>query len=415
MRKRRRRIVRGVFVLLLVLVVLFPYVAVVQPFRDAILRAALPKIEGTVTSGSASLGWFSPIEFRDVEIRSPDAAPVVVVPRFRGDRTMWRYLIDGRELGEFRMERPRLNVAVSENGSNLRGLIAADAPRPPDLSVGLEIVDGSLSFRSRHAPKPWSVDGFNLKLALRPGSATESGHPELILRKGVVLDRAPITPAMCDDLLKYIAPVLAEATDLSGEFSIELDDWRLPLADLAKGEGSGRLTIHAIDAGPGPLIRALTVLLELPGSVRLADGSIVRFKMAEGRVRHDDLRFGVGEMQIRTQGSVGFDQTLDLVAEIPIPARLLGDLPLPEALKTSTLKLPIRGTLSEPKIEAADLGTSNVDLLLKTLGDVLRERTGQDGGLLDQIPKSSGETPLLDLIREGPLLDRLRQRRQQKR
>jgi hypothetical protein len=421
MRRPRRRLTGGLLVPLL-LVALSPYIAAVQPFRDMVLRAVLPEINGTISSGGASLGWFSPIEFRDIRISSPDGTPVVVVASIRGDMSMWRYLISGRDLGTVRMEKPQLSVVVLEEGSNLSQLVVEqptepDQPAsPPDVSLGLEIVDGSLTFLSRKAQEPWNLQGFNLALALRSSAAAASGQPELVLHQGTVFDRAPITPQMCDDLLKYIAPVLAEVTDVSGEFSIELDEWRLPLEDLQKGEGSGRLTIHTIDLEAGPLVRALTTLLGLPPSVRLADNSVVEFTMREGRVHHRDLQFGIGKFQVRTEGSVGVDQTLDLLAEVPIPDTLLGfglveNTALFEAMQGQTLRLPVHGTLDEPKVDALKLGASNSELLQSLLGGLLEKRSGEEGDLLDLLRglEPSGETPLLDRLREEPLLDRLRE------
>jgi hypothetical protein len=419
-RKVRRKLGGGLL-MLLVLVAASPYVAALRPFRDAILRAVLPEINGTIASSGASLGWFSPIEFRDIQISSPDGTPVVVVPSIRGNLPLWQYLLGGRDLGVLRMQQPRLNVVVREDGSNLSQLVAEDPEQPgqpnsrPDVSLGVEIVDGSLTFRSQDAQAPWDLEGFNLALALRSSAAAESGQPELVLQKGTVFDHAPITPEMCDDLLKYIAPVLAEVTEVSGEFSIELDDWRFPLEDPAKGEGSGRLTIHKIDVGAGPLVRALTTLLGLPASVRLADNSIVEFTMVDGRVHHRDLQFGIGRFQVHTEGSVGLDQTLDLVAEIPVPDKLLGfglveETRLFEAMQGQTLVLPIGGTLQEPKVDALKLGTSNLELLESLLRGLLERRTGEEGSVLDLLRelRPPDGTPLLDRLREKPLLDRSR-------
>lgn len=406
MRKLRRWIIGGL--LLLVLLAAFPYIAARQPFRDVMLRAVLPEVNGTATAGGASLGWLSPVEFRDIEIRSPDAAPVVTVPTFRGDRPLWRYLVSPSELGNFRIERPRLRVIVTEYGSNIRQVFAVKSDEPqrpirlPDLSLGVEIVDASLSFRGRGALQPWSIEGFNLAAAVRPSTATESGLTELAVGPGTVFDHTPIVPQMCNDLLQYIAPVLAEATDVSGEFSIELDDWRLPLSDLPQGEGSGRLVIHSIDAGPGPLVRRLAALLSLPPSVRLADHSTVRFTMADGRVHHRELEFGVRNLTVRTSGSVGLDQSLDLVAEVPLPAGRLGNTRLPDFLTGQAIKLPIRGTLSQPEIDPLALGTSNAPLLLETLEEWLRQRPPGEEGPLERLldPNRPRETPLLDWLRQ---------------
>ena len=232
--KRRRR--RRLLLLLLaavVLVAVFPWLAAREPLRTWMLRAVLPKIHGTVSVGSASLGWLSPIRFEQIEIRSSDGTPTVTIPLLAGDRPLWQYLVSPRHLGNFRIERPQINIVAGKEGSNLAevfsvGKPAKTAAAPPDLSMGLEIVDASFTFRALGSKEPWSVGPVNLALALEPSDATPSHAPELVIRQGNVLRDTPITPPMCRDLLKYAAPVAAEASEVSGRLSLDLDQWRVP-------------------------------------------------------------------------------------------------------------------------------------------------------------------------------------------
>jgi len=428
--KTIRRVIAGLL-LVLVLLIALPYILAVQPFRDWMLRAVLPVGEGTVTSGGASLGWFSRVRFYNIQIRSLDGEPVVTIPAFEGNRPLLFYLLTGKDLGTFRIERAELNVVVVEEGTNLKRVFAREGGKGelPDVSVAIEIVDASFTFRSRHAPEPWEVEDFNIALALEPSDKTTSGRPEIVVEQGKAFDRTPITTQMCDDMLKYIAPILAEATDISGRFSIELDDWRLPVGEPETAEGSGRLVIHNIDAGPGPLVRHIARVFGLPASVRLADESVVHFAMADGRIEHRNLEFGIGQLRVRTHGSVGLDETLDLVAEIPIPSGLFADRNILGVLAGKTIKIPIRGTLGEPKVDAAALGQSNLEDLLgdanirdllrdSNIGDVLRDSS--IGKILDHPDAGAVLDTIGDLLkdlprngtRERPLLDRFRRRRE---
>jgi len=427
--KTIRRVIAGLLLLVALLVAL-PYILAVQPFRDWMLRAVLPVREGTVSSGGASLGWFSRVRFYRLQIRSLDGEPVVTIPAFEGSRPLIIYLLTGKNLGTFRIERPELNVVATGEGTNLQRVFERGG-ETPDVSVAVEIVDASLTFRSPHAVQPWEVDDFNLALALESSDRTASGRTEIVVQPGTVFDHTPVTTQMCDDMLKYIAPILANVTDISGAFSIELDDWRLPAEAPKAGRGSGRLTVHNIDVGPGPLVRSIARVLGLPASVRLADESVVDFEMADGRVEHRGLEFGIGQLRVGTHGSVGLDETLDIVAEIPIPSGLSADRPVLDILAGKTIKIPIRGTLSEPKVDAAALARSNFEGLLgdadigkllddsnlgellgnpnagaalDILGDLLKDRAPPGEGILDRLLPKNG-------TRERPLLDRLRERR----
>jgi hypothetical protein len=438
--------------LLVLLIAMAPYLASMGLFRNTLLRAVMPPIHGSVHCAGASLGWFSPILFQEIEIRSADDAPVVTVDRLEGNRPLWKMLLNRSDLGAFRIERPQLNVVLSEHGSNLAevfvGRRLADEKqrpsKPPNVSLRIELVEGALSCRSADSPRSWAARPINFAFALEPSSASADGQPQLVIEPGTVLPRTQVTPEACHDLLMYIAPILAGATEVGGEFSIEVDRWRLPLAEPASGEGSGRLTISSLDIGPGPLVAELAALLGVPPKLRIVEDAPVTFRMADGRIHHSDLEFRIDRLVVRTHGSVGLDGSLALVAEVPVPKHLLGDGPLASALAGQTLAIPIAGTLSHPRIDAEGLGDSGLDLLSGTLGDLLKDDKVDLGAMIkdgkadlgavleaiqqlrrrgeataDPSGKAPGDkpAPLLDAIRgalgeKTPVLDRLRQRRQ---
>ena len=398
MRKRRRKLVLGLLLLLAAMVAVFPYLAAHEPLRGWMLRAVLPKINGTVSVGGASLGWLSPVRFENIEVRSPAGEPTLVIAALEGDRPLWRCLFSPRELGNVRLQRPQVNLVAGRQGSNLTQVFSIGEPPtsaavPPDVSMGLEIVDARFSFRGAPDAQPWSVEGLNLALNLQPSSTTESRLCELVVRPGSVFSHTPITPPMCRDLLKYIAPVLAEATEVNGSLSIELDQWRIPLAAPQQAQGSGRLKVDSLRVAGGPLVRQISSVLQLrPLEAGLVDDSVVAFSMADGRVEHHGLKFHLGDVVVATHGSVALDQSLDMVADISLAGMPLGAGPQAQLLKSRPVSLPLRGTLSRPRIDAAALAISNRALLEGAVDNVLKE-----GGLLDRLLRprrqSRDETP----------------------
>jgi translocation and assembly module TamB len=83
--------------------------------------------------------------------------------------------------------------------------------------------------------------------------------------------------------------------------------------------------------------------------------SVVPFRMVGGRVYHQGLELIFPDLTIRTHGSVGLDQTLAIMAEMPVPPKWLGNNVLGSALKNQTIRLPIGGTLSKPMIDRREL------------------------------------------------------------
>ncbi len=220
-------------------------------------------------------------------------------------------------------------------------------------------------------PLDLAVNGGRLLLAPRVRLTPEP--MVLTLPAGPLAKQVQITPAMCASALKYIAPVLADVSTARGSFSIDLEGCRIPLDDPAKGELAGRLTIHSVEVGPGPLVRELAVLLGRAAPARLRRESVVPFRMVQGRVYHQGLELIFPDLTIRTYGSVGLDQTLAVMAEMPVPPKWLGNNVLGSALRNQTIRLPIGGTLSKPKIDQRALDRVSRQFLENAARNVIED------------------------------------------
>jgi hypothetical protein len=119
--------------------------------------------------------------------------------------------------------------------------------------------------------------------------------------------------------------------------------------------------MHEVDLGPGPLakniMQSLPGRLQLPTSVRISDDSNVEFHLADRRVWHKGLEFGLPlanpgqRLDINSSGSVGLDdKSLDLKLALPIPADLPADRPLLASLAGKSISVGIGGMLGEPKV-----------------------------------------------------------------
>lgn len=197
---------------------------------------------------------------------------------------------------------------------------------------------------------------------------------ELLLPAGKCMEQVRITPEMCARAMMYALPVLAEVTEAQGSFSIDLEGARIPLNDPAQSDIAGRILIHSIDVGPGPLIRELALVLgrAVPGKLRRE--SVVPFRMVQGRVYHQGMELVFPDITIRTQGSVGLDQTLALLIEMPPPPKwveALGNTPAAAALKNQTLRIPLAGTLSRPVLDRKAVDDYNRQFIRNAAGNVI--------------------------------------------
>lgn len=241
---------------------------------------------------------------------------------------------------------------------------------------------GAANLRARLSGGTVAVDPAQLdvnggRVFLSPRVRLSPGPAELLVDRGPLVSQVPITPEMCQQGLMYLAPVLAGVTQAQGRFSIDMEGARVPLLDPAQGDVAGQLTVHSVEVGPGPLIQELAVLLNRPGGARLTRESQVRFRMVDGRVYHQGLELVFPELTIRTHGSVGLDQTLSILAEMPVPPKWIGNNALGQTLRNQTIRLPIGGTLSQPRIDQQALRQASAEFLRSTTTDALRNEVGR--------------------------------------
>lgn len=201
----------------------------------------------------------------------------------------------------------------------------------------------------------------------------------LQMEKGQMLENVRISPQMCRTWMKYITPLLADATRSEGRFSMSLDRARVPLRNLELGDVRGQLQIHSAQVGPGPHAKDIVALAQqirglLGGGaaptntnaggtwMKLPEQQVV-FSVQDGRVHHDRLVVTIGDVEIQTSGSVGFDESLDLVAQIPVQDAWIADEPLLSTMRGTVLRIPVQGTMDQPRLDTRvldDLGREAV-------------------------------------------------------
>jgi len=78
---------------------------------------------------------------------------------------------------------------------------------------------------------------------------------------------------------------------------------------------------------------------------------------------------------IRTQGSVGVDQTLDLVASMALSDEMLSRARFLSNLQGRTLEIPIQGTLRKPRLARGSIGRLTEQLGQTILDRIFEQRT----------------------------------------
>jgi hypothetical protein len=195
------------------------------------------------------------------------------------------------------------------------------------------------------------------KVTLAPTVKFDSTPGEVVLAAGPVVDHAKLSPRATAGALGYALPAFAKAGEADGEISATVGANRIPLDDFARAEIGLTLVIHKATVGAGPLATELaTVLGAKATTMTLAAEEAVPVRVANGRVYHEHFGFRVGGTTLHTSGSVGFDDTLDLVVDVPLPKDLPALKNNPILLKSvagKVVKVPVTGTLTRPQIDKA--------------------------------------------------------------
>jgi len=240
------------------------------------------------------------------------------------------------------------------------------------MDVGPANLQASLGQgRMQLAPAQFAVSGGTMTLS--PAVRFSPLPAQLLMPAGPIVSQIHVSPEMCRQWLMYVAPVLAGTTRVQGSFSAQLAGCVIPLADPAKGEVAGQLLVHSIDLEAGPLVRELASILGANSSVRVADQSKIDFKMVEGRVYHRGVELQFPEVMVRTYGSVGLDQTLAIMAEMSIPPKWLRDNALGDAIKNRTIKIPIAGTLEQPKLDKKVFDNALTQFMREAAGSAVND------------------------------------------
>ena len=92
-----------------------------------------------------------------------------------------------------------------------------------------------------------------------------------------------------------------------------------------------------------------------------------------GRVYHQGLEMELPGMTVKTFGSVGFDDSLKMIAEVTVLPKLLASVPVANTPR----QIPIGGTLNQPTIDKAEIARFMQGVLQQATQGVIQGQLGQ--------------------------------------
>ena len=160
------------------------------------------------------------------------------------------------------------------------------------------------------------------------GETAELGVPGTL----EVMKDVQINAEFAREMLGRVNPMFSSVAEVDGKVSARLEDIDLPLSGAKlkqAGTGRGHIDLGQMRFKPGKgLLQELTGLMGLAGDKWQAmKVSGLDFTIDRGRVWYRNLRVNFSELyELRFYGSVGFDDTVDLVVSLPVTVPLLEKL-----------------------------------------------------------------------------------------
>jgi len=220
------------------------------------------------------------------------------------------------------------------------------------------------------------------KVRIEPTVSFVGPTSVLTLAKGKIIDRAKLTPAACAEALGYALPVLAQSTETEGNISFDLEENRIPLDNLDGMSLKGKLTLHSVQVGAGPMVTEIVTMLGgKQTKLTVANEQVVPIRVENGRVYHENLTITTSGFTMTTSGSVGLNGTVSMVADLPIPESMIGPLlrgtpKLKDAIMKKRIQIPIGGTIGKPQLDQRAFFAASKKFIEEVGKDAVKNKVG---------------------------------------
>lgn len=231
--------------------------------------------------------------------------------------------VEGLRLEQIALRGP-LRAAASGGSptppsSELSPRLLAEAQLAWDLveAAGVESRDAEVGVGydgERIVAVPTRVPVSGGRLVSLPQIVLGGNAPTIVVSDGPMLEDVEFSEDLCRGWMRFVSPLMAHATSVSGSFSVGLHAGAFPLHALPDAGLGGTLVIHQARVGPGPLTRQILGIVQnlrgvagRPGEAVLESlqwltvtEQQVDFRLEAGRVHHARLSMFAGPVLPRS-------------------------------------------------------------------------------------------------------------------
>lgn len=345
--RRRWKILFAILGVLTVGLALLPGIISHTNLSNAMLSHSLNDGD-TATAESFSIGWFSPLIAHGVQIKKADQDKPVKVEKLEVGKSLFDIVRGKLKDATVTLTKPHFRIVLGDGGKSAGALF----PR-----MKTKVVDGRLTVTQAGSKDAvLELDKLNFVTDV----ATIKDGRRMSITSSTILDRYKLTPELTDHGLGPIAPMLANAADIDGAISLHIESLKMRRV----GEQStveklrGTVTLHDATSSAGPVVSDLVDIMgyivrrKIPKRLTVTRDSTVKFELRKDRFYHEGFAFVLPEIsesiEVRSAGSVGLDESLDIQLSLVVPESLAATIPLLKPFIGKPVEVNVTGTLDEP-------------------------------------------------------------------
>ena len=224
------------------------------------------------------------------------------------------------------------------------------------------------------------------KMSLQPAIDFSAEPPVIsIPENNLVLTGVGFSEDMPRDLLAQLHPIFIGAAVSQGTLDLGIRHFKWPMgaAERKKAAFSGTITFNEVKLRAGGLLTPLLEVMKVEEREITIGDQPMDCIGENDRIRCSPLEILVKDHSLMLSGSIGFDKSLDYIAQIPVTQRMVGGDAY-KYLEGTSISVPIGGTVSKPSIRKDVVQTALKDLVIQA---GKKQITDQAGKLLQNLFK----------------------------
>ncbi|MGY8748951.1 MAG: hypothetical protein ACKVHR_12975 [Pirellulales bacterium] len=301
--------------------------------------------------------------------------------------------LSGNNLDQYVVQGPIFETANTTPGQSNQ--LSSDLQATANLNwdtgklLGIPIGASKLNFLLQQKIADLRTEGIPFaggSIQLNPKIDMRGAEPIIRMTPTRVIDNVALDSETAHQWLSYVAPMMADSTSAEGNFTVDIGSAAIPAFAPLEMELSGTIHLSDLQVGASPMTRQLIGTIKQlrnllkPNSANASANQWIQmsrqsvpFVVKDERIYHETMTIQHKDLVFQTKGSVGFDQTLDMIAEIQIADDWIEGKPLLAGLRGRSISIPVRGTVAKPLLDKNVIKRFSQNLVNKATSGLLNE------------------------------------------